>query len=119
MAETTRATRPQWASMLAGVLGSNLGYLLLVGAYSLITWLKDPDAAEAFLIPASAAVYLFCAIPTYIPVGAIGGLLIYRFTQRRAMGARKSLVMVLVVSAILGAVIAIPIYLLGLMGAAI
>jgi membrane protease YdiL (CAAX protease family) len=119
MGETTRATRPQWASILAGVLGANIGYIILVGAYSLHIWLEDPTAAESFLIPASVAVYLFCAIPTYLPVGAICGLILYRYTQRKSMESRVDFIIAIVVSAIIGAIIAIPIYLVGLTGAAL
>ena len=119
MGETTRTTRPQWVSILAGVLGANIGYIILVGAYSLNMWLEAPTAAESFLIPASVAVYLFCAIPTYLPVGVICGLILYRYTQRKSMESRVGFIIALVVSAIIGAIIAIPIYLVGLMGAAL
>jgi len=116
---TTLATRPQWESILAGVVGANLGYIVLVGGYSLTLWGKDPTTSETFLIPAAAVVYLFCAIPTYLPVGGICGLLLYRFTQRKAMGSRASFIISLAVSSFLGGIIAVPIYLVGLMGAAL
>jgi len=117
--KTTHVTSSQWASILAGLLGANLGYIILAGTYSLTTWLEEPAAAEAFLIPATVAIYVLCAIPTNFPVGVICGLIVYRYTQRSAMESRTSFIITLLVSTLLGAIVAIPIYLLGLMGAAI
>lgn len=119
MGETTRANRQQWASILAGILGANLGYILLAGAYSLLMQSGNPSAAETLLIPAAAAVYLCCAVPIYLPFGAICGLLLYRFTNRRGMGSLAGFTFSLVISVFIGAIIAIPIYLIGLMDAAI
>lgn len=117
--ETTRNTRPQWFSVLAGVLGSNLGYIILTGTYSLTSWPQDPNTVEAFLFPTIAVVYLFCAIPAYLPIGTICGLLIYRFTQGKGIGSRAGYIIALAVSTILGAIIAIPINLVGLIAAAL
>ena len=95
--ETTLATRPQSESILAVVVGANLGYIVLVGGYSLTMWGKDTTTSETFLIPTAAAVYLFCAIPTYLPVGGICRFLIYRFTQRKAMESRARFIISLAV----------------------
>jgi hypothetical protein len=119
MEETTRANRQQWASILAGILGANLGYIILVGSYSLIMRSEHLTAADTFLVPAAAAVYLFCAVPVYLPVGAICGLLLYRFAKRRDVGSQAGFILSLVISTFIGAIIAIPIYLVGLLGAAI
>lgn len=117
--ETTRANRPQWTSILAGILGANLGYILLVGVYSIATWSKDPATSETFWIPAALSVYLLCAFPIYLPVGAICGLLINRRVQRGTIPSRTGTTIILAVSTFLGAIIAIPIYLVGIMAAAV
>lgn len=117
--ETTRANRQQWGSILAGILGANLGYIFLSGAFTLAMCLNDPSTAETFLLPAAAAVYLFCAVPIYLPIGAVCGLLLFRLAKRRDMGSRASFILSLVVSAIIGSIVATPIYLIGLIGAAI
>ena len=117
--QTTRATRPQWASILAGVVGANLGYVILVGAFILVMQGENPADASNFLIPAAAAAYLMCGFPAYIPLGAVCGLLVYRYAQRKSLAAPTGLVLSLAISSGVGALVAIPVYVVGLIGAAL
>lgn len=118
MRDTTRATRPQWKSMLTGILGTNLGYIVLVGTYTLALWLENPADAKVFMIPATVITYLTCAIPAYFPIGAVSGILLYRFAKRKNISPQASFTITLVISTFLGAIFAIPIYLVGIMSAA-
>lgn len=117
--ETTLASRPQWAAILTGILGANLGYLLPVGIFTLAWSRENPPNGEAFMIPAAVVAYLCCAVPAYLPIGAVSGLLIYRFTQRKSIGSRAAFILGMGVSSFLGALIAVPLYLVGLLAAAL
>lgn len=119
MGKTTRETRPQWRTILTSILGTNLGYIILTGTVALIIHSEDPEGVKAFLIPASVGVSFFCAIPINLLIGSICGLLIYQLSVRRAIDSRASCIMSLTITLILGAMIAIPIYFLGLLVAAI
>lgn len=117
--ETIRSNRPQLVLMLAGILGANLGYILLAGGYFLSIRMDDPALTESFLAPASWMVYLMCAIPLYLPLGVICGLLVDRYARRREMEARAAFFLTLLTALVIGAVLAVPIYLLGIIAAAV
>jgi len=119
MGEMIRANQPQWTAILTSILGANLGYIILAGAHFLS--IQDADSAfvEHFLFPAEAAIYFFCAFPIYVPIGVVCGLLVYRFVHRKGLQSRAGFVLALAISAFVGFIVAVPIYFLGLMGAAL
>lgn len=119
LGETTRATRIQWVSILVSILGGILGYLISVSTYGLITGSENQEYAQSFLGPASVVIFFICAVPIYIPAGVVCGLFIYRFVQRKTLGIRANILLSLVISVVVGAIIAIPIYILGLIVAAV
>jgi len=117
--EKTRAPRRQWAPILTGVLGANLGYVIAVGTFLLIIRLEFPTDTDPFLKDTAITTFMCCALPTFLPLGAISGLGTYRLAQRKAATSKTGLILALTASTLLGVVIGILIYFLGLMGAAL
>jgi len=119
VAETTRGARSQWSAVLLGIVGANAGYVLLIGSYILATASGDPVQANDFWIPTAIVAYLLCGLPTYLGFGAIIGLLVDRYAKRNWLPSGARLVLLLVVSGGVGALLAVPVFLVGVMGAAL
>ena len=117
--ETTKGTRPQWTAIISAIIGANAGYIILIGSYVLITAPQDPVDSPGFWMIAAVVAYLMCGIPVYLVLGAVVGLLVSRYVSRNSLPDSAAILMSLAGSAATGALLAIPIYFFGLMGAAL
>jgi hypothetical protein len=118
-AETTRQTRPQWLAILSGIIGANAGYIFLIGSFLLLASPQDPPDNAGFFVISAAVAYLFCGLPTYLTLGAIVGLLVSRYADRNSLPDSATIAISLAGSAATGGLLSIPIYFIGLMGAAL
>lgn len=118
--KTTSATRRQWGAILTGILGANAGYLLLVSSFLLMTKFQSPEKImDAWLVDVAWVSYLCLALPTYLGIGAVTGLMVDRYATKKSLVERAGTVLNLAISTGVGALTAIPIYFLGMMGAAL
>lgn len=117
--ETTRGTRYQWLAILCAILGANAGYLVLIGSYIFIVSPQAPPEAPGFWSISAIVAYLMCGIPIYFALGAVVGLLVSRYAKRNSLTNSAALTISFTGSAAIGAFLAIPIYFIGLMGAAL
>lgn len=118
-AETTRGTRSTWAAILAAIAGANAGYVILIGSHVAVMSSSDPANASTLWVPAAVAAYVLCAIPAYLALGAVCGLLVDRFAKRNTLSTAAAVALSFMVAAGAGALLAVPIYFVGLMGAAL
>ena len=116
----TAATRPQWGAILTGILGANAGYMLSVGSFMLVMMFQSPEKImDEWLVDVAWVSYLCMALPANLGVGSITGLRVNRYAKKKSLTDRAGTMLNLAVSTGLGALLAVPIYFIGMMGAAL